>query len=109
MATRAKVKKKSGYEKGRLLVFTPETIRQIVSRIPKRETLSSVDESNLNIIRDLQEIFGTKVILEPVVDPSIIGVIVVKVGDKTLDGSLRSKPASLKRVPLGKDAKYHRS
>jgi len=34
---------------------------------------------------------GTEVVLEPVVDPDVIGGIVVRVGDRTLDGTLRER------------------
>lgn len=49
MITRAKVKKQLGFvseAKGRLLVFTPETIRWVVNRIQKGEPLGFAGEVN---------------------------------------------------------------
>lgn len=64
--------------------------------------ISLDEEDKLKISKRLGKIFGKKVILEPVVDPSIIGGIVVRVGDKLLDGSIRSKLESLKREMVWK-------
>ncbi len=64
--------------------------------------ISLDEEDKLKISKRLGKIFGKKVILEPVVDPGIIGGIVVRVGDKLLDGSIRSKLESLKREMVWK-------
>jgi len=60
------------------------------------------DEDELRLSQRLSDMIGKKVILEPIVDPSIIGGIVVRVDGKVLDGSIRSKLAALKRE-LGKE------
>lgn len=66
----------------------------ITAHITTAITLDDADK--LKIIRCLDKMFGKKVMLLPTVDPSIIGGIVIRVGDKLLDGSIRSKLASLK-------------
>ena len=44
---------------------------------------------------------GKKVILKPEVDSGLIGGIVARVGDKLLDGSIRSKLAALREELAG--------
>ncbi|OGN88437.1 MAG: ATP synthase F1 subunit delta, partial [Chloroflexi bacterium RBG_13_46_9] len=51
----------------------------------------------LKLAQRITEIVGKPVILKTVVDPSIIGGIVIRVGDKLIDGSLRTKLAALKK------------
>jgi F-type H+-transporting ATPase subunit delta len=51
----------------------------------------------LKLAQRITEIFGKPVILKTIVDPSIIGGIVIRVGDKLIDGSLRTKLAALKK------------
>jgi F-type H+-transporting ATPase subunit delta len=50
----------------------------------------------------LSQITGKKVLIEPEVDPRIIGGMVVRVGGKLLDGSTRAKLEALKRELIGK-------
>ena len=40
---------------------------------------------------------GKPVVLRATVDPSIIGGIIIRIGDKLIDGCIRSKLASLRR------------
>jgi F-type H+-transporting ATPase subunit delta len=40
---------------------------------------------------------GKPVVLRAKVDPGVVGGIVIRIGDKLIDGSIRSKLASLKR------------
>jgi len=49
------------------------------------------DEEKARISQRLGDMTGKKVILETEIDPGIIGGIVIKVGDKLIDGSLRGK------------------
>ena len=51
----------------------------------------------LKLAQRITEIAGKPVILKTIVDPSIIGGIVIRVGDKLIDGSLRTKLAALKK------------
>lgn len=51
----------------------------------------------LKLAQRVTEIVGKSVILKPQVDPSIIGGIVIRVGDKLIDGSIRNKLAALRK------------
>ena len=56
------------------------------------------DEARLNLSQRLSQIIGKKVVIETeLVDPNLIGGIVVKVAGKLLDGSTRGKLAALKK------------
>ncbi len=55
------------------------------------------DDYTLGIARRLTSMTGKTVVVKANVDPSIIGGIIIKVGDKVIDGSTRSKLATLKR------------
>lgn len=59
------------------------------------------DEARLKLSRYLSDITGKKVLLEPEVDPGLIGGVVVRVAGKLLDGSTRGKLAALKREITG--------
>ena len=58
----------------------------------------------LKLAQRITEIIGKTVVLKPKVDPKIIGGIIIRVGDKLIDGSIRSKLAAL-RKDLGGVAK----
>ena len=49
------------------------------------------EEERAKISKRLAEITGKKITLEVAVDPSIIGGIIIRIGDKLIDGSLRGK------------------
>ena len=55
------------------------------------------DKDKLRLAEHLGAIVGKKVKLKCEVDPSLIGGIVARIGDKLLDGSTRSKLMALKR------------
>lgn len=55
------------------------------------------DEYTLSIARRLTSIIGKPVVVNATVDPELVGGIIIKVGDKVIDGSIRSKLANLKR------------
>ncbi|MCX6003671.1 MAG: F0F1 ATP synthase subunit delta [Chloroflexi bacterium] len=55
------------------------------------------DDYKLKIAQRITEIIGKPVVLKPKVDPDIIGGIVIRVGDKLIDGSIRSKLVALKK------------
>ncbi|MEE9583348.1 MAG: ATP synthase F1 subunit delta [Dehalococcoidales bacterium] len=59
------------------------------------------DEARLKLSQHLGDITGKKVLLEPEVDPGLIGGVVVRVAGKLLDGSTRGKLAALKREITG--------
>ena len=55
------------------------------------------DDYQLKIAQRITEIVGKPVLLKPKVDPAIIGGIIIRVGDKLIDGSIRSKLAALRK------------
>ena len=55
------------------------------------------DGDRLRLAQRITSLVGKPVVLKPKVDPSLIGGIVIRVGDKLIDGSIRSKLEALKR------------
>ena len=55
------------------------------------------DEDKLRLAQRLTSLVGKPVVLKPKVDSSLIGGIIIRVGDKLIDGSIRSKLLALKR------------
>ncbi|OQX13344.1 MAG: F0F1 ATP synthase subunit delta [Desulfobulbaceae bacterium A2] len=51
----------------------------------------------------LEKITGGKVVLDARVDPSIIGGIITRIGDKVLDGSIRTQLTGLKESIKGRN------
>ena len=62
------------------------------------------DDYQMKVAERITEIIGKPVLLKPKVDPNIVGGIIIRVGDKLIDGSIRSKLAAL-RKDLGGVAK----
>jgi F-type H+-transporting ATPase subunit delta len=56
----------------------------------------SLDDEN-KLARRLGEIIGSKVVVSTSVSPEIIGGLVIKVGDKLIDGSTKSQFTALKK------------
>ena len=57
-----------------------------------------LDDEQLNALTDtLKKSFGAKVSINPSVDPAILGGLIVQVGSKLVDDSIRSK---LQRLQL---------
>jgi F-type H+-transporting ATPase subunit delta len=54
------------------------------------------DEDMLKLAQRITEIVGKPVALKPKVDSNLIGGIMIRVGDKLIDGSIRSKLAALR-------------
>lgn len=71
---------------------------EVVTAIPLEE------DYRLKLAQRITEIIGKPVVLKPQVDPAIIGGIIIRVGDKLIDGSVRTKLAAL-RKELGGVAK----
>jgi len=55
------------------------------------------DDYTLSIARRLTKMVGKTVVVNAKVDPNLVGGIIIKIGDKVIDGSLRSKLAAIKR------------
>ncbi len=59
--------------------------------------ISLDDEDKLRLAQRITDIVGKPVVLKPKVDSSLIGGIIIRVGDKLIDGSIRSKLEALKK------------
>jgi len=59
------------------------------------------DKDRVKLAEHLGAMVGKKVRLKCEVDPSLIGGVVARIGDKLLDGSTRNKLATLKRELVG--------
>jgi F-type H+-transporting ATPase subunit delta len=55
------------------------------------------NDYQLKIAQRITDIVGKPVLLRPKVDPAIIGGIIIRVGDKLIDGSIHSKLAALRK------------
>jgi F-type H+-transporting ATPase subunit delta len=55
------------------------------------------DEYKLKLAQRITNIFGKPVVLKHTLDSSVIGGIIIRVGDKLIDGSIRSKLMKLKK------------
>ncbi len=61
-------------------------------------TAVPLDEADrLKIAQRITGIVGRPVVLKPVVDPEVIGGMIIRIGDRLIDGSVRSRLATLKR------------
>ena len=62
------------------------------SQVADVTTAVSLDsQARLDLGEKLTEIMGKPVVVNARVDPAILGGIVIRVGDKLIDGSVRSK------------------
>jgi F-type H+-transporting ATPase subunit delta len=55
------------------------------------------DEYQLKVAQRLTSLIGRPIVLKPKVDSNLIGGIIIRVGDRLIDGSIRSKLAALKK------------
>jgi F-type H+-transporting ATPase subunit delta len=69
----------------------------VVTARPADENLRKAIESRV------QAVLGTKVLAHYDVDPSLLGGVIVRVGDKAFDGSLRRKLVKLRGRMLGQN------
>jgi F-type H+-transporting ATPase subunit delta len=71
-----------------------------VAKVTTAMPLAKEDEAKL--ARRLERIVGKKVEIKAGVDPNVIGGFVARIGDRLLDGSLRSRLTALKKEMVGK-------
>jgi len=55
------------------------------------------DADRLKLAQRITDMVGKPIVLRVKVDPGIVGGIVIRIGDKLIDGSIRSKLAALRR------------
>ncbi len=71
-----------------------------IARVSVRSALSLSDEDRAAVAKTLEERIGKRVRLTVSVDPSLIGGLVVKVGDTVYDGSVSHRLATLRERML---------
>jgi len=93
--------------KNRRLFATPDMIRAFRALLTAHRgemsatvtTAAKLTDSQITALKQaLQATFGKDVMLDQRVDPSLIGGLVVKVGSRMIDTSLRTKLTSLKHA-----------
>ena len=62
-----------------------------------RTAVELSDGERQALVKRLSDITGKSVVIETAVDPAIIGGMVVRIGDRLIDGSTRTRLASLRR------------
>ena len=68
------------------------------SEIAEVTTAITLDDKDiLKLAKRLTDMVGKPVVIKPRVDPNIIGGVVIRIGDKLIDGSVRSKLDALKK------------
>ncbi len=67
-------------------------VAEVTSAVPLEDADKAV------IIRQLSELTGKRVILRTRVDPAILGGLIVRVGDKLIDGSVRTRLERLREA-----------
>ena len=72
-----------------------------VSHALVTSAVTLTDEDRSAVQKRLEELTGGSVVLELDVDGSIIGGLIVRIGDRLIDGSTRSKLQGLKRELAG--------
>ena len=72
--------------------------------IEQAEVITAVpldDEERLKLAEQLSRVVDKKVVLETEVDPEVIGGVIIRIGGKLIDGSIRNKLAVLKQGLVG--------
>lgn len=73
-------------------------------------TATALDSGELRRVKsDLEKKLGAKVDIQTAIDPSIIGGIVIRMGDKVYDGSVSQRLKSLREDAVGKAIEKMRS
>ena len=67
-----------------------------IERVSVYSAITLQDPEKERIVRFVQEMTDSQVVLDAQVDPSIIGGLVIRVGDKLMDGSTKLKLENLK-------------
>lgn len=73
--------------------MTDKQLGQVRATVTSAKPLDALTESEIQ--RALERRTGKKVLMKSEVDPSLIGGVVARVGDLVLDGSLRTRLASV--------------
>lgn len=78
--------------------FSQAPAQQLDAEVTSAEALSV--EQQQRIENDLRSRYGDGLVLRFTVDPSLIGGLIIRVGDRVVDNSLRTRLAALQRNML---------
>jgi len=73
-----------------------QTLQKQLGYEPKDLELISADAVKEEIIADLREVFGDKIIIHQTIDPTVVGGIKLKIGDLILDATVQQQLDNLK-------------
>jgi F-type H+-transporting ATPase subunit b len=86
----------SGVKGGKVVILEGETLQgtdaQVISALPLRE------EEKSRVQAELLQNLGKDAVIRFSVDPNILGGIIIRVGDRVIDGSVASQLADLKQT-----------
>lgn len=94
----------------RRLVALPDIARQLARLADEDQNILRADVTSAGALSDdylarlraeLEKATGKKVILIPRQDPSLIGGVVTKIGDRVIDGSVRARLVGFRESLLG--------
>lgn len=62
-------------------------------------TAAQLPEAELQALRErLRQVTGKQIVLRQQIDPSLLGGVVVKIGDRVYDGSIRRRLATMRQI-----------
>lgn len=80
--------------------YTHDSLQEVLTGdVTSAQALSAVQQGRIG--GELRERYGKQLELEFKVDPSLIGGLIIRVGDQVLDNSLRSRLSVVQRSMLG--------
>lgn len=75
-------------------------VERNIAEAQVRLAVDLTDEEETRLIRKLTELTGKEIYLEKTIDPSILGGMIVTIGDRRIDGSLKRQLHEMKTTLL---------
>lgn len=75
-------------------------VERNIAEAQVRLAVDLTDEEETRLIRELNELTGKEIYLEKTIDPSILGGMIVTIGDRRIDGSLKRQLHEMKTTLL---------
>ena len=75
-------------------------VERNIAEAQVRLAVDLTDEEDTRLIRELTELTGKEIYLEKTIDPSILGGMIVTIGDRRIDGSLKRQLHEMKTTLL---------
>ncbi len=76
-----------------------------ITRVEVTSAMELTDATKEKIAARMEAVTGRRVALETTIDPAIVGGIVLRIGDKIVDGSVRSRIRQLRRQLVSADVR----